>query len=301
MEERAFNFPFAIDPLEESIAYETLLALKGSTEINLEKSFPSYSSMGPVLPSGILEEKKQNGQLEEIKNLHPRVKEFIKAKWGKFSVCTQEGFHYPESLKKTDQPLKLFYYKGDIGYLESPCVSVIGSRKATEQGLKRAEKITRVLVENDFTVVSGLARGIDTKALETAINLKGRVIAVIGTPIDQCYPKENKSLQDEIVRNHLLISQVPFYKYDNESFNNKRFYFPKRNVTMSAISEASIIVEASDTSGTLSQAKAAIKQKRKLFILDSCFQKYQWPFKFEKDGAIRVKDEKDVLNHLKKS
>ena len=235
MEEQAFDFLLAMDPLEEAIAYETLLALRGATEINLEKSFP-YSSMGPILPSGMLEEKKQNGQLEEIKTLYPRIEEFIKARWGKFSVCTQEDFHYPESLKTTKQPLKLFYYKGDIGYLESPCVSVIGSRKATEEGLKRAERVTRILVENDFTVVSGLARGIDTKALETAINLKGRVIAVIGTPIDQYYPKENKSLQDEIARNHLLISQVPFYRYANESFNNHRFYFPKRNVTMSALS-----------------------------------------------------------------
>ncbi len=300
MGEKAFDFPFAIDPLKEAIAYETLLALKGSTEINLEKSFP-YSGMGPMTPSEILEEKKQNGQFEEIRNLYPKVEEFIKVKQGGFSVCTQVGFHYPELLRNTQQPLKLFYYRGDIGFLESPCVSVIGSRKATEEGLERAEKVTRLLLENDFTVVSGLARGIDTKALETAIGLNGRVIAVIGTPIDQYYPKENKDLQDEIARNHLLISQVPFYRYANESFNNYRFYFPKRNITMSALSQASIIIEASDASGTLSQARAAIKQNRKLFILDSCFQKYQWPSDFEKEGAIRVKDEKDIIDHLKKS
>ncbi len=83
MGERAFDFPFAIDPLKEAIAYETLLALKGATEINLEKSFP-YSSMGPILPSEILEEKKQNGQQGEIKNLYPKVEEFIKVRWGKF-------------------------------------------------------------------------------------------------------------------------------------------------------------------------------------------------------------------------
>ena len=288
MREKALNFSFAIDHLEETIAYETLLALNGVTEANLEKSFPS-SGIDSLLPSEILKEKKQNGQKEEIEALYSEVESFIKTKQGSFSVCTQNGFHYPDSLRIAKHPLKLFYYRGDIGYLESPCVSVIGSRKAAKNGFLRTQKVTKLLVENDFTVVSGLARGIDTKALETAIKLGGRVIAVIGTPIDRYYPKENKLLQDEIARNHLLISHVPFYRYANESFNNHRFYFPKRNITMSALSQASIIIEVSDTGGTLTQAKAAIKQNKKLFILDSCFQKYQWPSTFEKKGAVRVR------------
>ena len=286
---------FAIDLLDEAIAYETLLALKGATEVKLEEEFPSSKL---ISPSEILEEKKINGQKEEIETLYPIVKSFIKNQLSNFSVCLQEDFHYPRNLKDEEPSPKLFYYKGDIGLLESPCVSVIGTRKVTKEGAVRTKKVVKLLIDNNFTIVSGLARGVDTMALKTAIESRGRAIAVIGTPIDKYYPKENKDLQNEIARKHLLISKVPFYRYKNEPFNNHRFYFPKRNITMSAISKASIIIEASETSGTLSQARAALKQGRKLFILDSCFNKYKWPFKFQEKGAIRVIKEEDILKHL---
>ena len=290
------GFDFAIDSLEEAIAYETLLALRDSTEAKLESQFPFPSLMEDNIPSKILELKRKNGEKKEIEENYPKVEALIKSKWGSFSVCTQDDFHFPVSLK-THDPSKLFYYKGDIGFLESPCVSVIGTRKATQEGIKRTKKVVKLLVEKNFTIVSGLAMGIDSVALKTAIDLKGRVIAVIGTPIDKYYPKENKNLQDEIAMKHLLISKVPFYRYKEEHFKNHRFYFPKRNITMSAISEASIIIEASETSGTRSQARAALKQGKKLFILDSCFKEYKWPLNFEKK-AIRVKKEEDILNHL---
>ena len=298
---KKLSFDFAINPLEESIAYETLMALQGMTEAKLEKKFPSipdqHSLMPLTTPMEILQNKRQNGEKEAIDQLFPKVEKLIRAK--SFSVCLQDTFHYPETLLAVHTaPPKLFYYRGDVSFLESPCVSVIGSREASPEGLKRAQRIAKLLVEQDFTVVSGLAKGIDTQALKTATQLGGRVIAVIGTPIDQCYPKENKDLQDEIAKNHLLMSHVPFYRYENETFNNHRFYFPKRNAVMSAISQASIIVEASDTSGTLSQAQAAIDQNKKLFILNSCFEKYEWPSKFEKKGAIKIKDEKDLFEHL---
>src|ERR1019366_8913989 len=108
--------------------------------------------------------------------------------------------------------------------------------------------------------------------------------------IDEYYPKENRDLQDLIAKSHLLVSQVPFYRYATEPFRSRRNYFPQRNETMSALSEATIIVEASDTSGTLTQARAALEQKRKLFILDSCFERpdITWPRRFEARGAIRV-------------
>ena len=159
----------------------------------------------------------------------------------------------------------------------------------------------RLLIEDGFTIVSGLAEGIDTIALETAIHEGAKVVAVVGTPITQAYPKENSALQQEIAKNHLLISQVPV-KFSTERNNpvDNRTFFPERNITMSAISQGTIIIEAGETSGTLVQARAALKQKRKLFILDNCFlnKSITWPEKFRAKGAIRVADYDDIESHF---
>jgi len=97
-----------------------------------------------------------------------------------------------------------------------------------------------------------------------------------------------------------LISQVPFLKYESQDFRINRTFFPERNKTMSALTEATIIVEASNTSGSLIQARAAIQQGRKLFILNSCFENkdISWPEYYRKKGAIRVYDFNDILTNL---
>ena len=220
-----------------------------------------------------------------------------------FLVSVHGDFQYPKRLREAKYPIELFYYKGDLGLLDSPCVSVVGARKCTEEGIKRTKRLVKGLVENKYTIVSGLASGIDTVAMEATITSKGNTIGVIGTPIDEYYPKENKLLQDEVSSKNLLMSQVPFYRYYKEPFLSKKRYFPERNVTMSALSFATIIVEASDTSGTLAQAKACLDQRRKLFILNSCFENpnISWPRKYEELGAIRVHDLDDILNVLNNS
>jgi DNA processing protein len=119
-------------------------------------------------------------------------------------------------------------------------------------------------------------------------------------PITEYYPKENKDLQDFIAKNFLLVSQVPIVRYYQQNFKSNRIFFPERNATMSAISQATVIVEAGETSGSLTQARAALHQGRKLFILDSCFQNpgLTWPKRFEKQGAIRGSDYDDIKNAL---
>ena len=159
-------------------------------------------------------------------------------------------------------------------------------------------------IKKDFSVITAESyqypEGIDTAAMTAAIAAKGKVIGVIGTPINEYYPKNNFDLQNEVSKNHLLVSHVPIFRYANEHFNTKRFYFPQRNVTMAAISDATIIVEASETSGTLTQARACVSMNRKLFILNSCFENSSitWPSKYEAKGAIRVKDINDILKEL---
>ena len=145
------------------------------------------------------------------------------------------------------------------------------------------------LVKDKVIIVSGLARGIDTVAHKATIENGGFTIGVIGTPLNCFYPPENQDLQNKIANDYLLISQVPFSRYSKQTYRENRLFFPERNITMSALTEATIIVEAGETSGTLIQAKAALEQKRKLFILDNNFLNpdLSWPRKFEEKGAIR--------------
>jgi DNA processing protein len=223
-----------------------------------------------------------------------------RARVTKFGIRLHGTGDYPNSLRDAKNPIELFYFQGWWDLLSTKSVAVVGTRKPSEDGISRAEKLVRNLVEDNFTIVSGLAAGIDTAAHKAAIKLKGRTIGVIGTPLSRAYPPENADLQQQIAREFLLISQVPVIQYERQDWRFNRMFFPQRNVTMSALTLATVIVEASDTSGTLMQARAAIQQKRKLFILDSCFRDaaLTWPARFEKMGAIRVRDYEDIRKNL---
>ena len=137
---------------------------------------------------------------------------------------------------------------GDLSLIRNPAVAVVGTRDVSPEGAARARRLARELVAAGVTVVSGLARGVDTEALTAAIGAGGRVVAVIGTPIDKAYPTENRRLQELIYREHLLISQ---FEPGGRTFQN---HFPQRNRLMAALTDASAIVEAGETSGTLHQA-----------------------------------------------
>lgn len=218
----------------------------------------------------------------------------------RFGVRVNGAGEYPQKLRDADHPVELLYYQGWWDLVESPGVAVVGTREPSDEGKRRAAKLTQCLVRDGFTVVSGLAKGIDTIAHRTAIESGGRTIAVIGTPLSHSYPKENTDLQRKIAEEFLLISQVPVYRYSTQDWRLNRLFFPERNITMSALTLGTVIIEAGETSGTLVQARAAVHQGRKLFILDSCFQKpnLTWPSRFEKLGAIRVRDYEDVRQHL---
>jgi DNA processing protein len=205
-------------------------------------------------------------------------------------------------LRIADHPIELLYFQGWWELVNSPrSVAVVGTRKPSVEGLARTRKLVKALLQDDFTIVSGLAAGVDTAAHTTAIEHGGRTIAVLGTPLSKAYPASNARLQREIAKHHLLISQVPVKRYSNQknpTLNN--FFFPERNITMSALTDATIIVEAGETSGTLVQARHALKQGRKVFILESNFRnaELKWPHTFEERGAIRVADYDDIRRHL---
>ena len=222
----------------------------------------------------------------------------------RFGVRVHGAGEYPARLRDARHPIELLYFEGHWSLADHPrSVAVVGTRNPTSEGIKRATQLVRELVKDGFVIVSGLAKGIDTAAHTAAIALGAPTIAVIGTPLSQTYPKENAELQRTIAENHLLISQVPFVRYSRQTYRGNRLFFPERNVTMSALTEATIIVEAGETSGTLTQARAALAQRRKVFILDSCFRNpaLTWPARFQQQGAVRVAEYNDIKTQLRRS
>ena len=194
----------------------------------------------------------------------------------------------------------MFYFQGWADLMASRSIAVVSTRKPTETAISLTHRLVEHLVQEDYTVVSGLAKGIDTAAHAAAIAAGGKTIGVIGTPISDAYPRENRALQARIAREYLLISQVPVLRYHNRDWRSNRTFFPERNKTMSALSLATVIVEAGESSGTLIQARAALRQRRPLFILDHCFRhrSLDWPGTFLRKGAIRIADFTEIGEHL---
>jgi DNA processing protein len=184
---------------------------------------------------------------------------------------------------------------GDVSRLSQQCVAIVGTREVSLEGAARARRLARELAAAGVVVISGLARGVDTEALTSAIAAGGKVVAVIGTPIDKAYPAENKRLQEKIYAEHLLISQFPPGQRVHPS------YFPQRNKLMAALSDATAIIEAGETSGTLHQAAECVRLGRWLFIAKSVLDNpaLKWPAKFRDEPKVRALTEtKDILQAL---
>ncbi len=183
------------------------------------------------------------------------------------------------------------FYKGNLGLFQKTCVSVVGTRNPTEDGILRTRKVVSVLVDLGVVVISGLAKGVDTVAHKTALELGGLTIAVLGTPIHKIYPAENKSLAIDIEKNGLIISSALPHE------ETGRYLFPRRNRLMASLSLATIIIEAGETSGVVHQAAECLKQGRKLLLLKSLVdnKNLTWPEGFIKSGAQVV----ESPEHLK--
>ena len=174
------------------------------------------------------------------------------------------------------------YYSGNLELLRrGGRVSVVGTRKPTLKGIKRAEIVSKRLVEHGITVVSGLAEGIDTVAHQTALKYNGSTIAVLGTPLNNPYPKSNQELFKILACEQLVISQFPSLT----PFQPKNF--PIRNRTMALISHATIVIEASEKSGTVHQGWEALRLGRPLYLLENLVKEgnLSWAQEMLKYGA----------------
>jgi DNA processing protein len=188
------------------------------------------------------------------------------------------------------------YFAGDLTLLNRPTVAIVGTREVSDQGRARTRRLARSLVDAGVTVMSGLARGVDREAHESAIAHGGKTVGVIGTPLSKAYPAENSDLQEEIYRGHLLLT--PFAEGETVFKGN----FPKRNRVMAALSDATVIMEASDTSGTLHQAAECQRLGRWLFISKAVAEDpaLKWPAKFlGKPRTAVLSHTNDVLTAIR--
>lgn len=204
---------------------------------------------------------------------------------------------YSKLLMMTEEAPPYLFLKGNVNLLNEKSVCVVGSRNASNESIQKTEKIVKSLIKRNIVVNAGLAKGIDTATHAAALNNGGKTIAVIGTPINQFYPKENRELQERIEKDGLLVSQFPPCNPVN------RWNFPTRNGVMSGISLATIIMEAGETSGALKQADYALKQGRDVLIPKSAVDStlISWPRKYIDKGASEFKTLKDVLEILNRN
>lgn len=281
----------AVSPYLEMGAYEALWMREKASFRSLAKYFQEHPGS---LPSDFVTADKAHECAQVV------MKRFREAGVGRFGVRVHGAAEYPQGLRAAAHPVELLYYQGWWDLAASPSVAVVGTRKPSPEGLARTRRLVRELVKGGFTIASGLAAGIDRMAHKTALEEGGRTMAVIGTPLSHVYPRQHAELQRLIARDFLLVSQVPLMRYERQDYRMNRFFFPERNATMSALTQGTIIVEAGETSGTLAQARAAIDQGRRLFILDNCFRnpRLTWPEKFASKGGIRVLDYDDIQGHL---
>lgn len=174
-------------------------------------------------------------------------------------TCRDEG--YPENLKAIYDPPILLYIKGKIIEADKYSIAIVGSRQASFYGLSCADKFAYELGSCGLTIVSGMARGVDTAAHKGALRCKGRTIAVIGSGFGRVYPDENKELAEEIARSGAVISEFPV---DTAPLRQN---FPRRNRVISGLSLGVLVAEAARNSGALITADFALEQGREVFAL----------------------------------
>jgi DNA processing protein len=170
---------------------------------------------------------------------------------------------YPQLLREIPDPPITFYVKGNWKEcFEEPCVAIVGSRRCSTYGTNAAAMLSADLARQGMTIISGLARGIDTAAHRGAIDAGGRTVAVLGTGLDNVYPKENKQLVDEILESGgAIVTQFPL---ETPPLKEN---FPYRNRVISGLSLGVLVVEASERSGSLITARLAMEQNREVFAV----------------------------------
>ncbi len=197
---------------------------------------------------------------------------------------------YPLNLSLVHDGPPLLFVRGELTSGDRRAVAIVGTRSASKSGLDLAERLASGVVERDYTVIAGLAAGIDTAAHAAAVNAGGRTIAVFGTDIERTYPAANRSLANAICQQGACVSQfLP-------GTASGPWSFPARNLTTSGLSMATVVVEASETSGARRQAQAALEHGKPVFLVRSLVTSQPWAEEMsESQGDVTVVNEADEV------
>lgn len=250
------------------------------SESKLKKTEGIGSKIAQEISSFSFEELKK--ELELVKKL-------------KVKIITVGDKEYPENLKNIYDPALCLYLKGRLKPEDNLSVAIVGSRRASFYGLNCAEKFSYQLAGVGVTIISGLARGIDTQAHKGALKAMGRTIAVLGSGLNCVYPPENKGLSEEIAERGALLSEFPL--------NTKPLAqnFPRRNRIISGLSQAVLVVEAARNSGALITADFALEQGRDVFAIPGKVDSATslGTNRLIKQGAKLIDNVEDILEELK--
>jgi DNA processing protein len=200
---------------------------------------------------------------------------------------------YPANLRMVHDRPPVLFVRGELSDQDARSVAVVGTRRASERGLDLARAVARDLIEADYVVVSGLAAGIDTAGHTAALEAGGRTVAVIGTGLRESFPKQNAALQARIAQEAAVISQ--FWPGQGA----RKWTFPERNAVMSGFARATVVVEASRTSGARMQARLALEHGRPVFLLRSLVDEHEWAQTYGGyPGVYVVATGAEVIEHL---
>lgn len=210
------------------------------------------------------------------------------------TALTWDSPDYPDNLRHIDAPPPVLYLKGALTPADTWAVAIVGTRNATPYGKETARDFALQLAANGVTVVSGLAKGIDTVAHKAALEAGGRTLAVLGCGLDHIYPPENRALAESIAEHGALISDYPLGTRP-EAVN-----FPPRNRIISGLAKAVLVVEAGETSGALITTEFAAEQGRDVFAVPGNITQKQslGPNRLIQNGAKVALSATDILNEL---
>ncbi|MDW8141583.1 MAG: DNA-processing protein DprA [Candidatus Bipolaricaulota bacterium] len=209
------------------------------------------------------------------------------------SVVTLADEHYPEPLRALSVPPPVLYMRGE--YKDRLAIAIVGTRKATSYGKRVAQQFAQELGRLGFTIVSGLAEGIDTVAHKGALKANARTIAVIGSGFARPYPQSNQKLLEEIVANGCAITEFA------PDVAPEQWTFPQRNRIISGLSRGVLVVEAPIDSGALITARCALEQSREVFAIPGPItgESHRGCHKLLKEGAKLVESVVDILEEFK--
>ncbi len=239
------------------ITFTRLINRFGSPQAILEANFSALVATGDLSPSlaQSLQKPLPDHTVKEIQ----REIEAVEA--GRFSILTLIDPHYPSRLKTIADPPPLLYYTGSLQTCDQHALAIVGARKGSHAGRAFTRTLSGDLAALGFTIVSGLARGIDADAHQGALTAGGRTLAVLGCGIDRTYPPEHHTLRQQIEQQGAVLSEFPM------GTSPQSFHFPRRNRIISGLSLGVIVTEATMKSGSLITARMALEQNREVFAI----------------------------------